>query len=341
MMGDRRLVGACAAGLLWAVATSALASEGASVRDALIGMEEALASHHFQGTFVQIQGDEVETLKVTHRGGDGSSRERLLSLSGSLRELTREGESVRCVHPRDASGEVDLRQSATRFHAHLGQRLRDMDDSHYEFVSLGSDRIAGRESRVVGIRPRDDYRYGFLFWLDTETGIPLRSDMLEPDGGVIQKVLFTEIHFLEELPEDAFKPTLDGDSEGYAVRHATFSGRGEEHKQTALPEWVPAGLPEGFQAVSVREQALRRGGRLHHVVISDGLAQVSVFVEPQREHRRAFEGESRMGTVNASGRVVDGHQLTVVGEAPSATILAISEAFEALPAVIQTEVEQD
>jgi sigma-E factor negative regulatory protein RseB len=323
-----------AARLAWVLllcgAPSHLFAEDGDIRATLINMDAAFSGQSFQGTFVQLQGEDVETLKVSHRSEGKDSREHLVSLTGSQRELIRDRDSVRCIHARDAGGDVDLRQSGTRFHAHLGKRLENLGDQYYELVTLGKDRVAGRDSQVLGIRPRDQFRYGFLFWVDKETGMPLRSDMLDPEGDVIQKVMFTDIQFVDGIPDEAFEPVLEADSRRFATRHATVSGR-DKQRESELPGWVPTDLPGGFEAISARQRTMRRGGSLHHLIISDGLAQISVFIEPRRDNQEPFKGESRMGTVNASGRLVNNHQVTVVGEAPKTTVIAIGRAFDPLP----------
>jgi len=319
-------------GLTLAVPNGAVAS---SVEDTLKRMAEAASELSYQGTFIQIQDGEVETLEVTHQGSEEGSRERLMSLTGSLRELIRDHDSVKCIHSRESVGEVDLRQSAVRFHAHLGSKLGEMEGVLYSLVELGQDRVAGRPVKVVGVRPNDEFRYGFRFWVDEENGMPLRSDMVNPEGSVIQKVMFTQIRFQDEIGDEALSPVLDEGSEEFATRRAKYSRPEVPEEPASDRDWQLNELPSGFELVSMREKALSENRRLYHFIVSDGLAQVSVFLEPAAEAGNGFEGESRMGTVHAFGRQLDRHQLTVVGEVPEVTVTAIAGAFEGIPERLQ------
>ncbi|MCP1726670.1 sigma-E factor negative regulatory protein RseB [Natronospira proteinivora] len=301
------------------------------LEDRLNRMGEAVAQLSYQGTFIQVQDGEVETLEVAHRGGEEDSRERLMSLTGSLRELIRDDDTVKCIHSRDSGGEVDLRQSAARFHAHLGRKLGEMEGDFYSLVALGHDRVAGRDTKVVGVRPNDQFRYGFRFWIDEENGMPLRSDMVDPEGAVIQKVMFTQIRFRGDIEDEHLNPVLDAEGEEFATRRAKYSRPKAPERQAPDHDWELGELPAGFELISVREKPRSGDGRLYHFIVSDGLAQVSVFLEPASEAGDGFEGESRMGTVHAFGRHLDRHQLTVVGEVPEATVSAIARSFESAP----------
>jgi len=292
-------------------------------------MGEVASQLSYKGTFIQIQQDEIETLEVTHKGGEEGSRERLMALTGSLRELVRDNESVKCIHARESGGEVDLRQSAARFHSHLGSKLHKLEGDHYSLVDLGSDRIAGRDTRVIGVRPNDGYRYGFRFWLDEANGMALRSDMVDPEGAVLQKVMFTQIDFNVDIDEAALTPLLDAEAEEFTTRHARYS-RPDTRTGDAPKDWSLDDLPKGFRVSGMQEDNTAGGGTLYHFVLSDGLAQVSVFLEPLTEDVASFEGESRIGTMNAFGRQQGDHQLTVVGEVPETTVNRIAKAFQGI-----------
>ncbi|MEA5446157.1 MucB/RseB C-terminal domain-containing protein [Gammaproteobacteria bacterium AB-CW1] len=309
-------------------------------RAALERMAEAMSELNFRGTFVQIQGGEVESHQVVHRAGEGGSSERLLSLTGSQRELLRQHDAVKCIFAKDDDGDVDLRQAAARFNAYLGDKLKDLDSGHYSLISLGRDRVAGRAANIIGIQPEDELRYGFRFWLDRETGMPLRNDMVSADGEVIQQVMFTDIMLDVDISDEELDPVLEKEAEAFGTRHARYSRKRPGESEQDLPTLFDA-LPDGFRLVAAQSEPRRAGNDviLHHLILSDGIAQVSIFVEPLGEERRGFEGESRMGSVSAHGRQVDDHQITVVGEVPMKTVTAIASEIDSLPRRLAEKLE--
>jgi sigma-E factor negative regulatory protein RseB len=295
--------------------------------DWLKRMQEAAVALDYRGTFVQLQNGEVETIRVVH----GSDRERLLLLTGAAREIVREHETVKCIHPRDARGEVDLRQVAVRFNVRIGEVPGDLE-THYRFIDLGEARVAGRESRVIGLRPKDDYRYGRRYWIDLETFMALRSELVGEEGESLQQVMFTEFEPVSEFSEGEFTPVLDRDAERYVTRRARFDRDSGKDDGLAKAEWRFEGLPEGFELRSLRLRPKRRGEPVHHLVFSDGLASVSLFVEmASAPAGDKLAGSSRMGAVNAYGVTRGELHLTAVGEVPPATVRRIVEALVGAP----------
>jgi sigma-E factor negative regulatory protein RseB len=85
-------------------------------------------------------------------------------------------------------------------------------------------------------------------------------------------------------------------------------------------------LPPGFKLVRA-ERTLEASGRtLEHLVLSDGLAAISIYAEADAEE--GLRGGSRIGAIHAHGGKVAGHQITVVGEAPAATVAAVFSAIK-------------
>ncbi|TLY85317.1 MAG: hypothetical protein E6K37_07745, partial [Gammaproteobacteria bacterium] len=69
-----------------------------------------------------------------------------------------------------------------------------------------------------------------------------------------------------------------------------------------------------------------------HLVFTDGLASVSVFVEPQRAAKAgesAVAETAEVGSSSAFSTVVDGHKITAVGEVPPDTVRFIASQVKA------------
>lgn len=316
----------------------AMASEPAEL---LKRMADAAETLHYQGTLVEIEDGEVETFSVIHRADESGGRERIFSLSGGPRELIRDHDSVRCVYRPDSRDDVDLRQLAARMEVDDLKGLDSLNGELYRFRVLGDDRMAARATRVVTIEPRDSLRYGFRFWMDAENHMPLRSDLIHPDGTVLEQIMFTRIEYPESIPEELLAPTLESGDNELVSRHARLDhdNRAADSGSSgagSLPELTS--LPEGFQLSSIEDKHVGHRA-LRHLVLSDGLAQVSVFVEPHSGDDRVLEGERRMGAVSAFGQLTEGQRITVVGEVPMETIRAIAGDMEQQLGAIRPEGE--
>jgi sigma-E factor negative regulatory protein RseB len=193
---------------------------------------------------------------------------------------------------------------------------------YYQLQEAGDDRIAGYMARVITITPRDRFRYGYRFWIDTGNYMLLKSDLTGVDGKAIEQVMFTRLNVGDRLPVDALQPSLTGD--GY-----NWTRQGTDNRAPAaeaeLPAWIVKQLPAGFERTDFQRKRMRKeGARAEHQVFSDGLATMSVYIEKLDTDSEAFQGLSSMGAMNAFGAVVDGHQVTVVGEVPQATVQMVA-----------------
>lgn len=281
-------------------------------------MSDALATVDYQGTFVYIHNDQAETMRIYHRVSDGSPRERLVSLNGTAREVIRDQDTVKCILPDDQTVFVEKRHSGVTLTRGIPLNAVEFRE-YYEFHLLGSGRIAGRASRLIAIRPKDAYRYGYRIWLDQETALPLRSELVNENEQPIEKMMFTEIEIGAEIPDAVLKPGISGEDFKWLVR--------EEDDRAAAPAENAVSfksLPPGYYVS--RSEVHGNDARSYHLILTDGLASVSVFAEPLEDGKPSLAGMSRLGAVNAFGVRLEKHHVTVVGEVPEAAIAAIGEA---------------
>lgn len=274
---------------------------------------ESAQQAHYHGEVIYRHADRVEAMEIVRRGGPEEYFERLLTLDGVPREVLRDGKSVTCVLPGGRESLAGQRVPRNPFPG-ADWRYTDEVARHYEFLDLGDGRIAGRNCKVIGVRPRDNLRYGYRLWVDTDSGLLLRADTVGDDGEVVEQVAFTRVRVPEELDERHLAATLTGDTVRWTV---------DTEEGGVVPQWRIAAVPAGFSQQAVRA---REHGAVQHV-LSDGLATVSVFVAPVRDDKPRLAGTSTMGAVSAFGTVIDGHQVTVVGEVPIATVRSIGESL--------------
>jgi sigma-E factor negative regulatory protein RseB len=317
------------AALLLCLATTGLAVAD-DARAWLERMNRAVDELNYEGIFVHIHGGRAETHYVVHRYMDGRVSERIISLDGAGREIIRHEEEVTCILPDQQTVLVENRRDMSPLVSAL-PIYSDAVTEHYALVLRGRERIAGRSTRVLVIKPQDAYRYGYQLWLDQATAMPLKSQLQDEQGRVVEQILFTSISLPEYIPASALSPTTS--TEGFTwLRREDPEQRRDAHDSKV--GWRAARLPAGFQlaASSVHMLADSRFP-VQHLVYSDGLASVSVFVEdPRAEHEQA-EGEwplglARVGGANAYSLRQAGRLVTVVGEVPAQTVEAIARSVE-------------
>ncbi len=287
-------------------------------------MVQAVNNLNYQGTFIYLHGNQLETMKIVHAVQDGKQRERLTSLNGAPREVIRDQSSVTCVMPESQQVSVDKRPLTRQFLALLPEDLQQLG-SHYLFRRLGKGRVAGRNARVVAIIPKDGLRYGYRFFLDEESGLPLKSDLMNEHGKAVEQTMFTHIEVgVAEIGEA--RKDLPG-MQQLELKDAP----GISKKTVQAPEesiWMFHNLPDGF-SLSTRNRLPdpSSDNMIDQYVLSDGLASLSVFVESAGQGE-ALNGVSRLGAINAWGGELDGYQVTVVGEVPEVTLLGIVNAMQ-------------
>ncbi|MEJ8566634.1 MucB/RseB C-terminal domain-containing protein [Elongatibacter sediminis] len=308
------------AGLLMTLAIpAALAGETAS--EWLERMSAAMGQMTYQGTFVYIQGDDVQTMHITHLADENGTRERLVSVSGPHREVVRDAKGVRLFSGDKRGGLADPAINRPIFFELPISDAASASDS-YEFRLLGGQRIAGHSSRRLDISPRDGYRYGHSLWLDQQSGLLLQWKLLGPGGEDLARLMFTELKIGSEVDPEALRGS--GDSADRRSRPSALPAEGLAGSRQ--PEWAPASLPPGFHLASHRSPGDTGSDRFEHLVYSDGIAAVSVYIEERSHNPDRPAGLKRMGTAHAYFRALDDLFVTVVGDVPEATVKLIGEA---------------
>ncbi|MBT8132358.1 MAG: MucB/RseB C-terminal domain-containing protein, partial [Gammaproteobacteria bacterium] len=254
-----------------------------------------------------------------HKVVEGRVFERLISLDGSGREIIRKDDEVRCVLQQQKSVVVEKRESSPLLSS-LPDYQAALDD-YYHFKIVGRDRVASRDARIIEVRPRDEYRYGHRLWLDEETAMPLRSALISNSGAVIEQVLFTSIRLGESISDEALQPRLSAEGFKWIVE--------EQSEETSADEsaWQAETLPRGFKLTVARTHGMQEQ-KPDQYVYTDGLASVSVFVEPAPEGAKPINGLSTIGSANAYATTISGYQVTAVGEVPPSTVEMIGASLK-------------
>ncbi len=352
---SRRLAAWALAGSMLAVAPLACRAAD-DAREWLQKMTHALAARNYDGTFFHLSQGRVETMRILHRVRGDQVTERLLSLDGSGREFVRTNDQLTCYLPDQRTVLVEPRQTHGPFLGSLPQFGPGVAE-YYRIESLPRTRLLGRSTRVIAVTPKDEYRFGYRLWLDEATAMPLKTQLCDPRGQVIEQILFARLTMRDSITDAELAPATRTDGMRW-VRQAPA----DDAAGSPLAAFRASDLPPGFRLTLAGSQKLKDAGEpASHLVYSDGLATVSVFVEDGAAARSAApssgaaaggttasgtaassaapsgatgegapDGLARVGSGFAYSTVVQGHQVTAVGEVPARTVESIANSVRAV-----------
>ncbi|TNF35584.1 MAG: hypothetical protein EP315_05590 [Gammaproteobacteria bacterium] len=280
-------------------------------------MMQGMTVNNYRGTLVIRQADQLEALRVTHGYNEQGNWEILESLSGEPRQVIRKDNQVTTIFPARKLVTISQDMVHSPLHPQLPEN-RELLKQHYDIRLDSMARIAGKQAQILEIMPKDEYRYGFKFWLENETGLLLKCDMVDAERKIIEQLMFSDLEFLEQPPA-----VNTPGHEGFQVIDLD-----RERQPQTTNEWHARQLPQGFMLTQNSIKPSFHGeGIVHHLVYSDGMASVSVFVEKLVADKMPLNGISRMGALNAFGQSINEHHITVIGEVPVSTVKLIGESF--------------
>ena len=236
--------------------------------------------------------------------------------------MLRDSERVVCILPDRQS--VVVTKSRPRTFPY--SKLFDSNSGFARFYALSvarGERIAGRYTKLVVVDPYDRFRYGYRLWMDRDTGLLLKSELIDVRGEIVEQLVYTSIDLPAEIPDELLEPEISG--AGYTWYNSDQAELVAGSGVGAEANWYPGWLPDGFEPHDpARDSILSSRDAVVHLAFSDGLASVSVFIERLDAASAALDGLDSVGAVNAYGSMVADIQITVVGEVPAATVTRIA-----------------
>lgn len=319
---------------LWAAAQLAAttplttpASRGVADRNWLERIQRAASSRSYQGTLMFSAAGVVSSSKVLHVC-DGRDRvERIEMLDGRARLQYRHNDQLLTVWPGSKVAVVEPRDPVAEFPALPGAPGLDPLAS-YELRHMGAGRIAGHHAELLWLQPRDALRFAHRLWADRDTGLLLRSDVLGPQGEVLESSSFTDLRIggrLQAEPVLAAMKRLDG----YRVVRPLSQKAHLDEEGWSLAHPVP-----GFQLVNCSKRTLEAAAtdgvplQVLQSVFSDGMSHVSVFIEAFDAQRHKQPMRTSLGATHTTMNRHGDWWLTIVGEVPMTTVLQFEAMLE-------------
>ncbi len=296
-----------------------------SINDWLTRMHEASRMRAYTGTLVVTAGASMSASKIWHVCDGTRQMERVDTLTGEPRTTLRRDNEVITFIPESRTAVVEKRESLGLFPDML-RTPENLIPGFYSVRELGHQRIAGHLADMVEILPKDDLRFGYRIWSERGTGLVVKLQTLGPQGSVLEQVAFTELQLDAPVSMDKLAASMK-DTRGYEVVRPALKKTTPEAQGWRLKEPVP-----GFSSMSchVREtEASAKGGTAPmQWVFSDGLASVSLFVEPYDPRQHLQEKAATMGATQSVSRRVGEYWVTALGEVPRATLKRFTRSLE-------------
>lgn len=270
----------------------------------------AAKQQNYSGVYVYHHGEHVEVLRIMHRTDANGEQEKVEVLDGAPRQFLRVNNDVYC-HLSDGKN-VRLERNTLRrfFPALLPAQPASLLD-HYDARLGGTERVAGRLCQVVTLQPRDGYRHAHNLWLDKRTGLPLKSRMVNENGTVVSMYVFSEIQIGTAPDVQLFR----NDLKGKLIQKASLDQAMVENTWSVTP-------PPGYARVQEAMRSLPgKTVPVTHLVFTDGLSVLSMFIEPSDPQAQRLQGLSAEGVVGVYAREVAGHTVTTLGEVPSMALI--------------------
>ncbi|RYX97665.1 MAG: transcriptional regulator [Comamonadaceae bacterium] len=304
-------------------AGSSTPAESKSINDWLMRMHEASKKRAYIGTFVVSAGGAMSSSKIWHVCDGNQQMERVDTLTGAPRSTFRHNDQVVTFMPEHKVARSEKRESLGMF----PDLLRSTDSRIADFYKAGkegTERVAGVDAEVIALVPKDKMRFGYKVWAEREKGLLVKLQTLDLDGKVLEEAAFSELQLDAPVKMDKLLQMMKK-TDGYKVEKPVLI------KTTASAEgWTFKSAIPGFKPMSCYKRPAGPDGGDEPLqwIFSDGLASVSIFVEPFDAQRHAKPSTLSLGATQTMTRQLDNYWLTVMGEVPLSTLKLFANGLE-------------
>lgn len=335
--------------------------EAREMRAYIDRLQQAANARNFSGTFTVMSSGAMSTSRISHFVSGGEVYEEIELLDGARRTQMRHNGSVHTLMPDQRTVTVENRPGAEGFPKLIKGDAEALAQL-YELSYLGKDRVAGNASSVAILKPRDKLRFGQRLWTDEKSGLLLKTQVIGPNGEVLEQVAFTVVSVNLPPPTERFKQTFKqalkrlesfqifplksqastAANEGWRLNSPVTGFREIGCYKRSMSE-ITASAKSATGSASSSNATSRD---VMQWVFTDGLASVSVFVERYQPEYHGKEAIMSMGAthllthrvlapnLNNASNASNGSNgsnawwVTVLGEVPPPTLQAFAMALE-------------
>ena len=306
--------------------TSATGAESSNINDWLMRLHQASKTQTYIGTYVVSAGGVMSSAKIWHACEGNQQIERVETLTGPPRSIYRHNDQVVTFMPEQKVVRSEKRESLGLF----PELLKSTDNRIADFYKVrpdGVERVAGVAADVVVLTPKDDMRFGYRVWTEQKKGILVKLQTLDTDGKVLEQAAYSELQLDAPVKIDKLRHLM-ADVSGFRLEQPVLL------KTTASAEgWRLKSPVAGFKSMNCykRPSAVPTAAGDEaslQCIFSDGLASVSLFLEPVNRQRPEKESSQALGATRTLSRQFGAYWLTVMGEVPVATLKLFADGLE-------------
>jgi sigma-E factor negative regulatory protein RseB len=291
--------------------------------------QQATSRRAYTGTFVvSSSGSSMVAARIWHVCDGAQQLERVENLTGAPRTTLRKNADTVTFLPASRTALLEKRADAIGFPALLKGDVQGLD-KRYQLQAQADDRVAGVETHVALIRPVDGWRFGYRAWTEKNTGLLVQLQTLDAAGQVLEQAAFTELTLDAPVRADKLAGMM-ADTQGWRIEVPALV-----QTSASTEGWQIRGLPAGFRPVSCHKRPSPAGGgdagaplTLMQWVFTDGLATVSLFVEPFDSARHRREGHTSRGATQIWVTRKGAWWVTAVGEVPLVTLTHLTKGLD-------------
>ena len=305
-------------------------ADSRSLNSWLLRMHEASKNQSYIGTFVVSAGGNMSSAKIWHMCEGKQQVERVETLTGAPRSIFRHNNQVVTFLPDHKLARSEKRESLGLF-SELFKSADSRITDFYKFRQEGIERVAGVDADIVTLVPKDNLRFGYRVWTERKNGLVVKLQTLDADGSVLEQAAFSELQLDASVKTEKILQMM-GRTDGYRVEKPVLvktsaSAEGWELK-TPVAGFNPMSCyRRPVSATSPTASSVPGEGQLQWI-FSDGLASVSIFVEPLDRQRHVRESSLSLGATQTMTKQLDPYWITLVGEVPLATLKLFASGLE-------------
>jgi sigma-E factor negative regulatory protein RseB len=273
---------------------------------------------NYEGQFIYQNGNVTRTVHITHMNNNGTEFTRNVVLDDVPREVYSQGSDIVIFQQKDSKVMIEKRRGQNLFPAMLPADMQLIKTSYT--ARLGqTDFVAGRQAQIIELIPKDAFRYSYKIWADSEFGLLVKMLLLNSQNETLEQIYFNQLNMMSVQDTNTFQPKIDM-RKNYVMEDSSGVTR-------VTDDWIVAQLPKGYKKIEHMQRMVPgKAAPVDQIIFSDGIASVSLFIEPIAKGMHPKMGHMLVGSTNICANVIDGYQIIVVGEVPAETVQQIAKA---------------
>ncbi|MBU2894439.1 MucB/RseB C-terminal domain-containing protein [Colwellia sp. D2M02] len=278
-------------------------------------LSTSLKTLNYSTSFVVVKNNQAEPYHWLHGVDDKQQElEILAQLNGPRRDVLRRGNTVSYIEPEQDAYSVSSAYLSGPIPAIFSHDIEALESS-YRFISVGRSRVLGRVAQVIRIVPKDSHRFDHWLWLDQQSGLLLKMAIITRQGQLLEQVQFTHLDVTNDIAESL--------KQLQSAELPSVSDVGIQNQQDEL-FWHVSWLPQGIEIIKSSRRRVNNDKTVEFILLSDGLVEISVYINPSNIQQRPIEYASD-GATAVFSQIVDGLEVSVVGKIPLETAKMIAD----------------